>query len=125
MNSRAQVDLIDMQSQAEGENKWILAYQDHLTIFVQLRPVTSKCAPEIAYQLLDIFVIFDDPIILQSDNGRGFFNSIIDELCSMCEGLKIVNGKSRNSQSRGSVEKANRGIKDMLTTWLQSNSMTH
>ena len=49
MNSRAQVDLTDMQSQPDGDLKWILVYQDHLTKFVQLRPVMSKRAPEIAY----------------------------------------------------------------------------
>ena len=116
MNSREQVYLIDKQSQADGENKWIFVYQDHLTKFVQLRPVTSKRAPEIAYQLLDVLSIFDIPNILQSDNGREFVNSIIDEHRSMWEGLKIVHGKPRNSQSQGSVERANRGIGDMLTT---------
>ena len=118
MHSREQVDLIDRQSQADGENKWIFVYQDHLTKFVQLRPVTSKRAPEIAYQLLDVLSIFDVPNILQGDNGREFVNSIIDEHRSMLEGLKIVHGKPRNSQSQGSVERANRGIEDMLTTWL-------
>ena len=73
MNSRAQVDLIDMQSQ------WIPPYQDHLTKFVQLRPVTSKRAPEIAYQLLDTFSIFGAPSILQSGNGREFVNSFITD----------------------------------------------
>ena len=125
MNSREQVDLIDMQNQADGENKWIFVYQDHLTKFEQLRPVTSKLAPEIAYQLLDVLSIFDAPNILQSDNGREFFNSIIDEHRSMWEGLKIVHGKPRNIQSQGSVERANRGIEDMLTTWLHSNATTH
>ena len=68
MNFRAQVELIDMQSQPDGDLKWVLVYQDHLTKFVQLRPVTSKRAPEIAYQLPDIFSIFEAPSILQSDN---------------------------------------------------------
>ena len=90
VNSRAQVDLIDMQSQPDGDLKWILVYQDHLTKFVQLRPVTSKRAPEIAYQLLDIFSIFEAPSILQSDNGREFVSSVITELSAMWDGLKIV-----------------------------------
>jgi len=38
MNSRCQVDLIDMQSQADGEFRFIMVYQDHLTKFVHLRP---------------------------------------------------------------------------------------
>ena len=45
MNSRAQVDLIDMQSQPDGDLKWILVYQDHLTKCVQLCQVMSKRAP--------------------------------------------------------------------------------
>ena len=90
MNSRAQADLIDMQSQPDGDLKWILVYQDHLTKFVQLRPVTSKRAPKIAYQLLDIFSIFGAPSILQSDNGGDFVNSVITELSVMWNGLKIV-----------------------------------
>ena len=73
MNSRAPVELIDMQSQPDGDLKWILVYQDHLTKCVPLHPVESKRAPEIAYKLLDIFSIFGAPSILQSD--REFVNS--------------------------------------------------
>ena len=74
---------------------------------MQLRPVTSKRVPEIAYQLLDVFSIFAAPNILQSDNGREFVNSIIEELRLMWEGLKIVHGNPRHNQSQGSVERAN------------------
>jgi len=31
MNSHCQIDLIDMQAQSDGEYKFILVYQDHLT----------------------------------------------------------------------------------------------
>ena len=78
MNSRAQVDLTDMQNQPDGELKWILVYQDHLTKFLELRPVRSKRAPEIANQLLHIFSIFGGPSILQSDKGTEFVNSVIN-----------------------------------------------
>ena len=74
MNSRAQVDLIDMQSQPNGDLKWILVYKDHLTKFVQLRPVTSERGPEFTYQLIDTFSIFGAPSTLQSGNGREFVN---------------------------------------------------
>ena len=93
MNSRGQVDLIDMQSQADVDYKWILVYQDHLTKFVNIRPNKTKHATEIAYILLDIFCTFGAPSVLQSDNGREFANSIINELSSMWDGLKIVHGK--------------------------------
>ena len=116
MNSRAQVDLIGMQSQPDFI--WILVYQDHLKKFVELHPVMSKCAPEIAYQLLDIFKSFGSSSILQIDNRKEFVNSVITELSAMCDGLKIVHGKPRQSQSQGYVERANRDIEDMLIKWL-------
>ena len=124
MNSRGQVDLIDMQSQADVDYKRILVYQDHLTKFVNIRPTKTKRAAEIAYILLDIFCTFDAPSVLQSDNGREFADSIINELSSMWDGLKIVHGKPRHSQSQGSVERANRDIEDMLLSWLAENSTT-
>ena len=114
MNYGAHVDLIDMQSQPDRDLKWILVYQDHLTKFAQLSPVTSKRAPEIAYQLLDIISIFGAPSILQSENGREFVNSVITELSAIWDILKIVHGKP--DQSQGSVECANRDIEDMLMT---------
>ncbi|KAF0751836.1 KRAB-A domain-containing protein 2-like [Aphis craccivora] len=48
-NSRAQIDLIDMQSQSINNYRFIMNYQDHLT--------TS-------------------PAILYSDNGREFVNNV-------------------------------------------------
>ena len=44
-SSRAQVD---MQSMCQGHYKWIMNYQDHLTKFCVLRPLTSKRAAEVA-----------------------------------------------------------------------------
>ena len=85
----------------------------------------SKRAPEIAYQLFDIFSIFGAPSILQNDNGIEFVNSVITKLSAMWDGLKIVRGKPRHSQSQGSVECAKRNIEDMLMTWLQPNSTIH
>lgn len=48
MNSRCQVDLIDLQTQPDNEFKFILNYQDHLTKFVVLRPLKTKTASEVA-----------------------------------------------------------------------------
>ena len=55
LGSRGQVDLVDMQSMAVRNFCWIMVYQDHLTKFCILRPLASKRAAEVAYQLIDIF----------------------------------------------------------------------
>jgi transposase InsO family protein len=87
-----------------------MVYQDHLTKFVQLRPLKNKRAEEVAYHLLNIFLTFGAPAILHSDNGREFSNRVISELCTMWKDVKIVHGKARHSQTQGSVERANQDI---------------
>ncbi|KAL4083365.1 hypothetical protein QTP88_028689 [Uroleucon formosanum] len=113
MNSRCQIDLIDMQSNPNNGFKYIMVYQDHLTKFVIIRPLRCKRAEEIAYQLLDIFTLFGAPSILHSDNGREFVNKIVTSVCKMLPQVKIVHGKARHSQSQGSVERANQDIESI------------
>ena len=47
-NDRAQVDLVDYQSPPDGEYEWILDYQDHLSKYSILGPLTRKKAKEVA-----------------------------------------------------------------------------
>ncbi|KAK7095605.1 hypothetical protein V1264_004994 [Littorina saxatilis] len=122
--SRGQVDLIDFQSMQDGQYRWIMVYQDHLTKFVVLRPLSSKRASEVALQLVDIFNLIGAPVILQSDNGSEFTAFIIRELREIWPELKIVHGKPRHPQSQGSVERANSDIKDMLIAWMTDNQTT-
>ena len=121
-NSRGQVDLVDMQSSPQGQFKWIMVYQCHLTKFVILRPLSSKRAAEVAFQLLDIFLLFGAPAILQSDNGSEFTAKVITELKDLWPHLIMVHGKPRHPQSQGSVERANGDIKDILVAWMSDNN---
>ena len=125
MNDRCQIDLIDLQSNPDGVFKFILVYQDHLTKFCIFRPLQFKTAVEAAKQVLDIFCIFGAPSIIQSGKGREFANFVIEELSFMWKGLKIVRGKPRNSQSQGSVERANQNIQNMLISWMEKEKSTH
>ncbi|XP_053607024.1 KRAB-A domain-containing protein 2-like [Plodia interpunctella] len=122
MNSRCQVDLIDMQSQEDCPYKFILVYQDHLTKFVQLRPLKTKRAEEVAHALIDIFTIFGAPNILQSDNGREFATKIAEEACRIWPELKIINGKPRESQGQGTLKRAYQDIENILSMWMEVNN---
>lgn len=64
------MDLVDLQANADGEYKFIMDYQDHLTKFTVLKPLQSKTAQEVAYNLLDVFCLIGPPVSLQSDNGN-------------------------------------------------------
>jgi hypothetical protein len=99
-----------------------MVYQCHLTKFVILRPLSSKRASEVAFQLLDIFLLFGALAFLQSDNGSEFTAQVITELKVMWPQLTMVHGKPRHPQSQGSVERANSDIKDILVAWMTDNN---
>ncbi|CAN0008561.1 unnamed protein product, partial [Heterosigma akashiwo] len=120
-NSRAQMDLIDFQSNADGSFKFVLSYQDHAIKFAHFRALTDKSAASVAQELLAIFHIQGAPLLLQSDNGREFVNKVIQNLEAMWPGLKIMHGRPRHSQSQGGVERLNRTFNEMLNKWLADN----
>ncbi|XP_023236835.1 KRAB-A domain-containing protein 2-like [Centruroides sculpturatus] len=122
LNSKCQVDLIDLKSHKYGEYKFIMVYQDHLTKFVQLLPLKTKTAEEVANHFLQIFLTFGAPAILHSDNGREFCNRVISKLCTMWKDVKIVHGNPRHSQTQDSVERVNQDIQNMLTAWMNDNN---
>ncbi|XP_025191778.1 KRAB-A domain-containing protein 2-like [Melanaphis sacchari] len=124
LNSRCQVDLVDMQTCKDGEYKFILNYQDHLTKFIQLRPLKSKTAEEVTLTLLPIFLTFGAPNILHSDNGREISNKIIMDLCSMWEGVKIVHSKPHHSQCQGSIKRANQDFQNILRAMMHDKITT-
>lgn len=94
LNDRVQVDLIDFQSKPDGEYKFIFVAQDHLTKFTHLRPLVTKTAAEVTENLLDVFLVFGAPTVLQADNGREFANKLVKELRQLWPGLHIVHGES-------------------------------
>ena len=69
---RGQMDLIDLQSIADGEFKYLLNYIDHCTKYLFCIPLTSKRADAVAQALVSIFTIIGPPLILQTDNGGEF-----------------------------------------------------
>lgn len=66
----SQVDLIDMQSSTHSQYQWIMVYQCQLSSVYHVH--LHQRAAEVAFQLLDIFLMFSAPCILQSDNGTEF-----------------------------------------------------
>lgn len=124
-NERGQVDLIDFQSTPDGEYKFVLNYQDHMTKFTILKALKKKTAEEVAENLIDIFSLIGAPAILHSDNGGEFVNRIITAVANKWPDLKLVHGKPRHSQSQGSVERSNQDVEAMIATYIAANKTTN
>ena len=124
--SRGQIDLIDFSTVFPEDNapyKWLLVYQDHFTKFVRLRALLNKSAEEVANTLMNFFCDLGAPLILQSDNGREFKNSLLFNILNVnCPSTEIIHGKPRHPETQGSVERANQDIKRHFTAMMFENS---
>ncbi|KRX82782.1 KRAB-A domain-containing protein 2 [Trichinella sp. T6] len=81
-----------------------MTYLNHFTKFCILSPLKSKRAEEVASKLLEIFLTFGAPSILQSDNEQ-----------------KLGTGRPRHPQSQGAVERLNGVVQDKLAIWMREN----
>jgi hypothetical protein len=91
-----------------------LACVDHFSRFVVLAPLKTKQAEEVAHSLVqNLFMIFDTPRTLISDNGGEFINAILSEVCKIFKVNKI-NVTPYHPQSNGLVERCNRKILEIL-----------
>ena len=75
-------------------------------------------ATNVAWELYQIFTTQGCPLILQHDNGREFCNKVIRRLKGIWPDSVIVRGRPRHPQSQGSVERANKGISQIISTFL-------
>jgi hypothetical protein len=111
MYSKCRVDLIDTQSEPDGEYKFMMNYQDHLTKYCVFDLLKPKPPSKLLITSLPFFSLFGAPFILQSDNGREFSNSVINNLKSKWPELKIVHGKPRHFQA-GFSREVNQDVRD-------------
>ena len=89
-----------------------------------MRPLKSKRAAEVAFELLKVPLEFGAPHILQSDQGREFTADVIKELMDLWPDAKIVHGRPRHPEAQGSVERSNQDVENMLRSWMDDNNST-
>jgi hypothetical protein len=66
----------------------------------------------------NIFHIYQN---LQTDNGREFVNSVINEINELWSEYIIVHGRPRHPESQGSIERSNQNVENMLRAWMKDN----
>ena len=70
--------MVHFQSLPDEVDKYVMHYENHLSKYNLLQPLKTKWAAEVAYNLLQIFIDFGAPVILQSDNGQEFTAQVIE-----------------------------------------------
>lgn len=112
------IDLIDMRCYADSNcnMSWILTGIDVYSKFAFTFPLKTKTAKEVTDNLMKMFFLFGYPAILQSDNGKEFTNSILNQFCHDNK-ILFIHGRPRHPQSQGQVERFNQ----TLTRYLQKH----
>ena len=100
---------------------------DHWSKFHVLFALQRKIGTEVAWNLATkVFAYLGLPKILQSDNGREFTSTLINELVKNWPGYTtIVNGRPRHPQSQGLVEKGNAKVEEVLACHFHENKTNH
>ena len=101
-----QIDLVTDLPTSPFEFSHVLDTTDVASKFTILRPLKSKSATEVATQLMDIFSTFGPPKILQSDQGREFDNSLLENICSNF-GIDKRLSAAYSPRTNGLVERTN------------------
>ena len=108
-----QIDLIGPLPISNNGFQWILTVIDVMTGFTLLRPLHSKEMEEVAQTLWQLITDFGPPRILQSDNGKEFVNTLIDQLVNLF-GIDRRLITPYNPRADGLVERRNKDVGQIL-----------
>lgn len=81
-----------------------------------------KKRAEVALQILDIFLIFGAPVVLQSHDGIELINEVTQKLKYLWPQLSLVHGKPGQSQSQDLAEYSRGSIEEMLIECMIDNN---
>ncbi len=96
-----QIDLKEFEFYEEENDgfRYMLTVVDHFSGFPWAFPLRSKTAEEVAYHLVQLFLMIGPPRILHSDNGGEFVNQIFDHISKIFF-FKPAHGKAYNPREQ-------------------------
>ena len=113
-------DFIGKLPASEKGFVFILIIVDVLTCFVVLRPLMRKDAKMVALELVNLFVNFGVPKIIQSDNKLTFVSELLEELRGLM-GFKARRVMKYFPRQNGLVELYVGEVKRVMKKWLEGD----
>ena len=105
-------------------NKYILVVTDHLTRWSEAYPIPDQEARTIAEVFVTQFVArYGTPLMVHTDQGRNFTSRLFTEMCNLL-GVKKTQTTAFRPQSNGVVERLNKTIGIMITSYVHENQST-
>ena len=118
---RVAMDLLDMSVTTPKGNRYVLVMVDYFYRWMEACPLPNKTALAVADAFFQHIVCrFGMPSVIHSDQGRGFENNLMQELCLLC-GADKTRTTPYHPASDGLVERFNRTLPMMLAMFAGEN----
>ena len=102
-------------------NKHLLVIMDHFTKWCEVFPTKDQKARTVAEILVSkVFSRFGPPTVIHSDQGRNFESNLMHEICCLM-GVHKSRTSAYHPQCDGLVERQNRTLQDMLTSYVSKH----
>ena len=99
---------------SDGGNRYALVFQDYLTKWPEVYPVTDRKAPTVARCLADLVWRHGVPSRIIHDRASEFLSDVLQDTAAIL-GLQQLPTSGGHPQTDGQVERLNRTLKAMLT----------
>ena len=115
---RIAVDISGPYPVSKKGNKYLLVVSCYFTKWVDAIPMKTQEASYVATKLVNRFIsIFGVPMQLHTDLGSNFESKVFKEVCKLL-GIDKTRTTVRRPQSDGMVERANRSIQNMMSSYI-------
>ncbi|KAK3095582.1 hypothetical protein FSP39_016324 [Pinctada imbricata] len=118
---RIGMDIIGPLPKTKKGNKYILVMCDYFTKWIDAVPMKNQEAVTVARKFVKHFVTKHGvPLQVHTDQGSNFESLIFKEMCKIL-GTEKTRTTTFRPQSDGLVERANRTIQNMLSSYVNTN----
>ena len=118
---RISMDILGPLPTTDNQNRFVLVICDLFTKWTESFPLQNQEATTIATTFVNEFICrWGVPIQILTDQGRNFESNVLKDVCKL---LHIDKGRtvSYNPKSNGVVERFNRTLLNMLSTFCNQN----
>jgi len=99
------LDIVGPLTVTQGNNKYILTFQDDLSKYVVAVPLGQNDVVTVARAfVVNIVLKYGTPSILQTDQGTNFISEMFQNTCKMLK-IKKIQSTVFHPKSRGSIER--------------------
>ncbi|XP_045764287.1 KRAB-A domain-containing protein 2-like [Maniola jurtina] len=119
--SRGQMDILDVTVAKNESYKYLMVYRNLVTNYIHLKPLKTINVDETVEALLEIFLVFGAPNVLQSKNGISVTKQICRRMYTAFPEIKVVSADNKQEITSFKGQN-NEHILRMIGDWLKENS---